>query len=557
MTHINRREALRRLGLGAAALALPFPLGCSSPFLGARGRSAVASGGSADLESLSPVDRLFAGGRTFSGDANPNPFHKVLWNKASAPPATGTVEECPVVIVGGGVGGLLSAYLLRDLQPILLDSSERFGGNARGQAWKGVEYSIGAAYLMAPEAGSSLDKLYAETGVFDLCRRRKESDPVMLNQEIYEDFWSGQTDPQAAAQIRRLRDYFVACAEGTAPVPSIPPESPEDKSALAQLDREDFLSHLEKKMGGPLHPHAATALELYCWSTLGASMSEVSAAVALNFYSGEFMEILVPPAGNASVAERFLQLVARDVPLSRLRSNALVYDVRPFPDHVEVRYVSGGATRVIRAKAVVMACPKFIAGRLIDGYSQERGDALARMGYRSYVVGNACLSRKPARAHHDLYLLGSGALGAGDAKARQGRHGTTDVILANFSQGPHDHTVLTMYHSLPFDGARPELLSPAAYDRFEARLRADLTKTILQPLGYAPGDLSELRLARWGHPIPYPKPGFYRKGSPEALSRPIGGRIFFVNQDTWAAPAIETSLHEALHWMPKAREACG
>ena len=109
----------------------------------------------------------------------------------------------------------------------------------------------------------------------------------------------------------------------------------------------------------------------------------------------------------------------------------------------------------------------------------------------------------------------------------------------------------------PFDEGRTELLLPDAYERYHGAMKKELFEKVLPPLGYYNTDLRELRLTRWGHAIPFAKPGFYFSNSPEILSKPIGERIFFVNQDTWAAPAMETCAMEALKWAPKVREVAG
>ena len=61
-------------------------------------------------------------------------------------------------------------------QPVLLDKSERFGGNSRGEAWENVEYTIGAAYFANQEPGAKLYPLYQQAGIFPLCRKRHDSD---------------------------------------------------------------------------------------------------------------------------------------------------------------------------------------------------------------------------------------------------------------------------------------------------------------------------------------------------------------------------------------------
>jgi protoporphyrinogen oxidase len=48
-----------------------------------------------------------------------------------------------------GLSGLITAYPLRKFKPIILEQSPRFGGNAKGQSGRGLEYSIGAAFTFS------------------------------------------------------------------------------------------------------------------------------------------------------------------------------------------------------------------------------------------------------------------------------------------------------------------------------------------------------------------------------------------------------------------------
>lgn len=558
---ISRREALRRLGFASAALALPASLlSCAGSGLGTKGGRALVGAKPTDFEKIAPVDRFHGVSKEFSGDSGVERAHQYLWDKGALAARKPIVapDVAKVCIVGGGMSGILSAYLLRDLQPVLLDQATRFGGNSRGESWENVEYSIGAAYLSNPEKGTPLHELYTKAGIFPMCRSRGREEPVLLQSRLFVDFWKGSTDPAARKQFTRVHDFFLQRLRGKAPLPSIPAATEDDLSLLSELDRYDFLSYLVKQLGEPLHPHVHTLLELYCWSTFGASMQEVSAAIALNYFVAEFGDILVAPAGNASLAERFLKLAWAEVPAGNFRSGAVVTDVRRRGELVEVSYVDHvGVVRVQKAETVIMACPKFVARKLLDGLDNDRGDALSQLQYRAYVVANACLDRGPTRDLHDVYLLNEGEMPFGQTRRNAHNHGTPDITFANYAQVIKNRTVLTVYYPLPFNEGRSELLIPDAWDVFSGRIRKDLFEKILPVIGYQNSDLKDLRMARWGHALPVAKPGFYWSGAPKALSKPYQEKIFFVNQDNWAAPAIETCAFEAMRWAKEVRTLVG
>ena len=549
---ISRREALRRIALTSATLALPGGLlSCAGAPLRTKGGVTPTGPKPTDFEKLSPVDRYAGVSKEFSGDSGVDRAHQYLWSRGSWTGRKAIVapDVAKVCIVGGGMSGILSAYLLRDLKPVLLDQASRFGGNSRGESWEGVEHSIGAAYFSNPEKGTPLHELYSKAGIFAGCRARGREEPVLLQQRLFVDFWQGSSDPAAKKQFVRVHDFFLQRLKGKAPLPSVPAETDEDLRLLSELDRYDFLSYLVKQLGEPLHPHVHTLLELYCWSTFGASMQEVSAGIALNYYVAEFGDILVAPAGNASIAEKFLRHVWNDVPAGNFRPGSVALDVRRAGDLVHVTYIDHvGVLRVQKAESVVMACPKFVAKRLIEGLEKDRPEALSQLEYRAYVVGNACLDRGPARDLHDIYVLNEGEMPFGGTRRNAHNHGTPDITFANYAQVIKDRTVLTVYYPLPFAEGRAELLIPDAWDVYSARIKKDLFEKILPVIGYQNTDLKDLRLARWGHAMPLAKPGFYWSGAPKALSRPFGERIFFVHQDNWAAPAIETCAFEAMKW---------
>jgi protoporphyrinogen oxidase len=56
-----------------------------------------------------------------------------------------------IAVVGGGLAGLATAYHLRDLSPIVLESTDRCGGRVLSATDRGVTYDLGAAIGYQPD----------------------------------------------------------------------------------------------------------------------------------------------------------------------------------------------------------------------------------------------------------------------------------------------------------------------------------------------------------------------------------------------------------------------
>jgi phytoene dehydrogenase-like protein len=495
----------------------------------------------------------------FSGD-DPRRAHRILWDKPAWLAAHGgrypaPAERVPLAVVGGGLGGLTAAYLLRRHRPVVFEQAPRFGGNARGESWRGMDYAIGAAYFTAPEAGSPLAALYAELGVDRLWRRKPEGHPAALGGRLVADFWQGETAPAGARrQFHALAAYFrrIWNEEEGLRYPQIPAATAQQRALVDALDRTSFRRHVVARLGGRrLHPHIATAFEHYCWSSFGASFGEVGAAAGLNFFAAEFGDILVTPGGNAAIAERLHTRLGRELPPGHLRAGALVANVRAVPGGFEVAWEDAdGILRCLHARAVVMACPKFVAARLVEDFEPARREAIGRLRYRSYLVANVLLERRLAEAPYDLYLLGDGTSPGRDVRAAAARQGATDVVFGQFVHPDAASSVLTLYRPLPYDGARPALLEETAHARVRREFEAQLFERILPLLGLGRAEVAGIRLARWGHALPVAATGLIAGGTVDRLRRPFRDGMFFVQQDNWALPALETAVSEAFHWAP-------
>jgi phytoene dehydrogenase-like protein len=546
---LSRRSVLKLMGLASAAATLP---GCAKIL-----KKNMTDNG---IESISPIDRSIGNiaPKGFSGD-NPDRAHGILWDKQAylaprggIPPVT---ESTDLVIIGGGLSGLTSAYLLRQHNPIILERAERFGGNSKGESWEGADYSIGAAYFMEPEKGTGLDNLLKELGVYNIARIKTEEDPIVLKGKRFYKFWEGETDPKKAFQFEKLTEHFenVCNSKHGLWFPSIPLENPNDREKLNRLDKITFKKHLESVVGGKLHPHIETTIEHFCWSSYGASMTEISAAAGLNFYAAEFggQNMMITPGGNAAIAELALKKVAAHVPRSNLRSGCIVFDVSVDDDGANITYENAeGQLKTIRAKSVIMACPKFVVSKILNNMETKRVKAIAQLRYNSYLVANVLLKSGVKDDFYDLFLIGNGETNGKDIEGSAQKQKVTDVVHGTYAKPRQDLAVMTLYRALPYTGGRSFLFADGTYDKIKGEFEEQINREILTLVGKKSEDIVDLRLARWGHPLPVAEAGLINKGIIDTIRKPFGKRVFFIEQDNWMLPALETSCGEALAFAP-------
>ena len=561
----DRRTALKLLGIGGAAVSLP---SCVTSRATDRDLSSLLGDkplAGLEGQSFSPIDRSLpdVAPRVYSGD-QPLRDHRILWDipgyiKSKGGSIPEPTEKIPLVVIGGGVSGLFSSYFLREHRPVILEQASRFGGNSKGESWRGVDYALGASYFMEQSPDSPIAKLYAELGLDKQWRLKRGSDPVLIHGKRFDGFWNGDTAPKYRPQFIRLRNYFLdtLSSRNGLTYPDIPITSDAARAVVQRLDRENFRQHLEKIARAPLHPHIEAALQFYCWSSFGASMDEVSAAAGMNFYSAELGNAYVTPGGNATVAEVLLQKLVNQLPSSCFRPGSVVFHVEVVADGVIVAYEdSSGNVRSLHAKSAVMACPKFVVKKILKDMEPAREAAIQKLKYRSYLVGNVCLNGHIPDDFYDYYLLDRGPVNRADMRASSIREGATDMVLASYSHPAPDRAVLTLYRGFPYDGGRAELYDPNNYAVFRAQFEKQVIARLLPALRMKASQIVDLRIARWGHPIPVPAPGLIAEGAMEMIRKPFRNRVFFIDQDNWMLPAMETGLTEAMQFTPAIHAIC-
>lgn len=544
MNSINRRTFLRQgaLRLGGLYLGLQaWPQLAAAEWSRVRTLDAQPANGP-----FAEVSGPFAS-TAFSGDEYRHP-HDLLWHideyvqkKGGRP--TALTAEVDTIIVGGGISGLLAAYQVRDKNWMLFEQASRLGGNAKSETFQGAAYSLGPAYVTVPEPGSSEEKFLRDTGLLAEARHEAPEEARVLFGGL-RNLWDGSTDPAARADAARMEETLRRIYEDA--FPEIPLKSGGlDREALAALDRQSAADWLRAQ--GNLHPHLVEYFQLYCWSSFGGSLDELSAAQFLNFVASETKGVLAFPGGNGAIARRLHEILLRSpAGEARIRSSTLVLEVKEAGNGVEVLVeAADGTLQLHRARAVVVAAPKYVARMILRKSLDSARDQLwNELPYRAYAVANVLLKEKITSPAFDLYCL-RGAVPDTPSFGRRTDRPVTDLIFGNWADrdasGP---TVLTAYRPYPLDGARNFLMGPNLHERVQKEIGADIAVWLGQ-LGYDPGIVAGIRLSLWGHSVPLAQKGLFASGALERIGAPLGARIFFANQDNYMNPSFESCLASA------------
>lgn len=505
-----------------------------------------------------PIDRNFRtfSSSQFSGDDFTKP-HKMILGKTAFMQSLGNLpapsEKVEVAIVGGGMSGLISAFELRTLNPVVLEQAPRFGGNAKGESWKGLDFSIGAAYFVEPEEDSPIADFLNEIGIDKIYKAHESGDPLVLNGKKIFQAWQQGTTAKNKAQFEKIRNHFVDILneQNGLKYPEIPSEKSAGLQLLSELDRMSFKEYVQNILKSPIDPHLEAVFENYFWSSAGASPDEISAAMGINFFADEFGAMAICPGGNSAVAEKILERLVREGHSANLRTQSVVFHVEVNDEGVLIYYSQNDKVHCLKAQKAIMACPKFAAGHIIKDLEPERLKVIRSMKYRSYLVANLLVAPRNNGTFYDMLMINQAHLNEKNLRSKAQAQGVTDIILANYAKDNPDFSVLTLYKPLAYDGSRGELFGPQAFSQAKAQLNDQIKKEILPCLGIRSHQVEGIRIARWGHPLPICEKGSFIGKKPQILRQPFRDRLFFVEQDNWMTPAFEICFEEAKYWSKK------
>jgi protoporphyrinogen oxidase len=256
-------------------------------------------------------------------------------------------------------------------------------------------------------------------------------------------------------------------------------------------------------------------------SNWGATTEDTAAALGID----ELQEIggdTVPdfytwPGGLGAITKRLAEILQSKF-AEHMQLGATTVAVVPDSQEVQVTYLQGAELKTVAAKAVIMASPKFITRRIVQGLSEKQSDAMHQIRYIPYAVVNLIFDKPVFNKSYDTWCPGNAF---------------TDFIVAdwtirNQTGYKQKYNILTCYTPMNEDD-RGYLLTESSARKKAVSVLDDFQKLM-------PGfnvDPVEVHIYRRGHPLYMSTPSLYTKVQP--LARQPMDRVFFANTDSEGA----------------------
>lgn len=444
--------------------------------------------------------------------------------------AAALVDDVDVVVVGGGIAGLVTAWELRDRRVVVLEAEPEVGGRIRSLP-RG-EYWLNLAAHVFPPPETALGRVIAGLGLETTpipgnamgvaCRSRvvasgrPETYPLRLPLSIA----ARLSFARAGLRIRRgVGEYLAAGAPRADDTPAA-----RRARLVAFRNDETFSDYL-----GPLHPEA-DAIVRAAVNRVAAEPEELSAGAGIAQFAATF-------SGSSSIYHRNLAGGSSRLPEAlaralgdRVVTGAAVRSVEQSAVGVVVDVDRAGRRARVRARAAVVATPAFAAARLVQGLPQPTRAALEAIPYGPYAVLALLTRERGSMPWDDVYAV----VAAG--RAFNMLFNTVSVLRGDGERRPGGSLMLYGASRLA------RVLDDVADDELQARFLRDLDA--LYP--GASSHIAEAVVQRWPRGIPHTRPG--RAAHQPALEAPLG-RIALAGDyladragmDTAAESAVEAA----------------
>lgn len=436
-------------------------------------------------------------------------------------------REVEFVIIGGGIAGLSSAFYLKDQDVLLLEQYSELGGQSRGGSYRGIDYSIGAAYINGIEG--VYGQLYSDLGI----------KPEPLPEAHNAWFWDGRwyTHLNDKEQVSVYQD-FKRLMDEAAPIFKILPTEDSPQSIVGELEKLDsvpFAAHIKG-----YSPKFISLINNICKSSCCGDIQQLSALSGYLLMADIKSQNYVFKGGNSAISKALVNKT-NAAGSNRLLTDTFVWKIESTGSGASVIYSDkSGEMHRVNCKHVIVTSPPLVASRIVADMSDEMKAQLLGMKYGSYLVANCLMKKKLFSQTYDNFVCSPFTF--------------ADIVIAETpyqlsnTYNPDMGSVLTIYQPYtPGSEGRP-LLMLGDRQQFATSIYEQISKLV----DHLDANLEEIVLTRWGHAMVVSGPNYFRRL--RKLEASYNDAPFtLAHNSTQGLPCAESAIRAALFATARAK----
>lgn len=279
------------------------------------------------------------------------------------------------VVVGGGMAGLTTAYMLRDTNILLLEQEDRFGGRVWTEKVNEATYNVGTQFFT--EENSSFVHLVNELGI-----ERVTYDPatipmsLYLNDKRYTSFYSLFSLRVALDGLK-----FMSRTYRLTKIFQLPPDDLRYQKLVKQ-NLVDFQQGYSPELLALVNSYLQGA----CVSKPERTSAGIGAALMGDIFNTG--QLAFVKGGTQQITDTMLGKLG-----GKIMNGAGVTRVEETEGFVSISFQKNGKEQVIKARSAVMAVPPQIALKLMPQLPAWKKDALSRIKFGPITVISVFLRR--------------------------------------------------------------------------------------------------------------------------------------------------------------------
>ena len=319
----------------------------------------------------------------------------------SSEDSSSTLPTSSVIVIGGGLSGLVSAYLLggRGVKVSVLEANHHPGGRVHTERWPNGQISeLGFEEFFDEDTYPDIWWLVRELALEGQVTRYRGSMGAYLRDEyippgsyskwIRDLPWSADTD---------LDDFNSMTSHVSGGVGRL--SMPQDAAGYAALDSESMKDWISRSYDRSGSGDVNWLTSIFLQPEIGVPSDRTSAAYAiLNLWIWYNSDLYHLRDGN----DQFISRLVDKLPPNSVTLDAKVSAVRNLPDNegVEVEYTDHSGQQTVRADAAIITVPHPVISRIVPDLPADRRAALSNLDFSRMIRHNAQYSERVWETRH-------------------------------------------------------------------------------------------------------------------------------------------------------------